>query len=72
MSQNLEILIGNLVTAGYMATWHEQTIYLHDSQGNRWAEIDPLGINPKITVGGKTLIAANDRDVLTLLAEVAA
>jgi hypothetical protein len=32
--------IGRLVEAGYMASFHEGLLYLHDSQGKRWVEID--------------------------------
>ncbi len=50
MSSWPDSLIGGLVVRGYMASYHEHTVYLHDSQGKRWAEIDPHRIALHATV----------------------
>jgi sugar lactone lactonase YvrE len=64
-----ESFIGNLVTAGYMASYHENTIYLHDTQGNRWVAIDPHGVTIRVEPeDGRPNVHVNDlRELLVVL-----
>lgn len=63
----LSTMIGDLVVHGYMATYHEETVYLHNSQGKRWAEIEPFGMTMKLTVDGKDYEAENTSELLSRL-----
>lgn len=46
----LDALISQLVINGYMVSYHEATIYLHTSQGKRWAMIEPSDMGSTLTL----------------------
>ena len=45
----LENMIGTLVVQGYTCSYFEDNVYLHDSQGQRWAMIEPWGMTYTVT-----------------------
>ena len=71
MSNTLTHLIGRLVVNGYTASFHEGNIYLHDSQGKRWAEIVPAGVAFKVIVGSEARRCEDMQQMLAALEELA-
>ena len=41
MANYVPNFLGQLVEAGYLTSWHEGLAYVHWSNGERWASIDP-------------------------------
>jgi hypothetical protein len=70
MSNWPESFLGSLVRAGYMVSYHEGLAYLHNTLGQRWAEIDPHGITIMVTFynEGKANTTAHVNDMRELLA----
>ncbi len=65
--ENITATIGLLARSGYMVTYHEEIIYLHDSVGKRWAEINPLIDPMHLSIDGKLFKCKNPKEILDLL-----